>query len=150
MSVIQNLKEIDFSFNAIKTVEQKDLTGLSNITKLVLSNMPLQYVSRDSLQPLRAIKELFMDNTDITEVPLAVNFTNSLAKVSLGQNRIDCMCENMVWLLYKVMNCNLDGMKKFHVIGDCDTIHATVEDYLINYVPRCPEYKELCDIMPYG
>jgi hypothetical protein len=136
--------------NTIETIEQQDLEGFRRIKTLVLSNMPLKYISRDSLRPLHSIKEITMNNTLLTEVPRALNFTTTLEKVNLGNDRLDCMCENMVWLLHKVVGCNAKGTRQFKVFGDCDTIYSTVDDYLTNYAPYCPQYKEICNIMPYG
>jgi hypothetical protein len=76
-----------------------------------------------------------MNNTLLTEVPRALNFTTTLEKVNLGNDRLDCMCENMVWLLHKLVGCNAKGTRQFKVFGDCDTIHSTVDDYLTNYAP---------------
>lgn len=150
LSTIANLKAIDLSKNAIETIEQRDLVGFANITSLTLSDMPLKYISRDSLQPLYSMKELIMNNTQLTEVPIAINFTTSLVKVSIGMNHLDCMCENMVWLLVKLSRCSTPSTRPMTVIGDCDTIHSTVEDYLTHYTPNCPGYKEACNIAPYG
>ncbi|XP_076095902.1 uncharacterized protein LOC143066927 [Mytilus galloprovincialis] len=150
LATIAALGSIDFSFNAIETVEKRDLQGFTNIQKLTLSNMPLKYISRDSLAPLHSLQVLELNNTALTEVPLAINFTDNLKNVSIGHNRIDCMCENMVWLFHKAVECNPTGVHGFQVIGECDTIHATVEEYLTNFVQRCPGYKEICNIMPYG
>lgn len=150
LATIPQLETIDISFNAIETIEQRDLEGFSRIKNLVLSNMPLKYISRDSLKPLDSIKEITMNNTLLTEVPFALNFTTTLEKVNIGSDRLDCMCENMVWLLHKLVGCNAKGTRQFKVFGDCDTIHSTVDDYLTNYAPYCPGYKEMCNIMPYG
>lgn len=150
LATIPHLETIDLSLNTIETIEQRDLEGFSRIKTLVLSNMPLKYISRDSLRPLHSIKEITMNNTLLTEVPRALNFTTTLEKVNIGNDRLDCMCENMVWLLHRLVGCNAKGTRQFKVFGDCDTIHSTVDDYLTNYAPYCPQYKEICHIMPYN
>lgn len=150
LATIPHLETIDLSSNTIETIEQRDLEGFSGIKTLVLSNMPLKYISRDSLKPLHSIKEITMNNTSLTEVPFALNFTTTLDKVNLGNDRLDCMCENMVWLLHRLVGCVAKGTREFKVFGDCDTIHSTVDDYLTNYAPYCPGYKKICNIMPYG
>lgn len=147
---INLLRDIDFSFNSIETVEQRDLVGFGHIQKLTLANTPLKYISRDSLQPLLTLRDLNLNNTELTQVPMAINATTTLLKISMGGNQLDCMCENLGWLLYKEVGCNKTAHHQFRVIGECDTIHATLDHYLKTYVPDCPGYKEKCQIPPYN
>jgi Leucine-rich repeat (LRR) protein len=87
LATIPHLETIDLSVNTIETIEQQDLEGFRRIKTLVLSNMPLKYISRDSLRPLHSIKEITMNNTLLTEVPRALNFTTTLEKVNLGNDQ---------------------------------------------------------------
>ncbi|XP_062601062.1 leucine-rich repeat and death domain-containing protein 1-like [Saccostrea cucullata] len=143
------LTTLDLSKNAIRTIEQNDLRNLPNLQHLKIQNASLEYISNTALENLHNLVSLDFKNTKLTQVPQAVNLLHPcVAQLHLDGNKIDCMCETLVWLANKTEEC-LTNRTPMTITGECDTIDSKVNDYVTNYVPKCPQYKEERHIAPY-
>jgi hypothetical protein len=90
------------------------LEGFSRIKTLVLSNMPLKYISRDSLTPLHSIKEITMNNTLLTEAPRVFSHIQSkrslpmltFSKVVVKFNALGTSVSNVLFIVISLIECN--------------------------------------------
>jgi Leucine-rich repeat (LRR) protein len=147
---IRYLKDLDLSFNDIETIDANDLQDLRYLENFILQNSSLKYISEKAFGRVPRLKTLDFRYTQLTTVPKAINTVwPCLEQVFLGENKVDCMCETLVWLREKRDTCMKDAFP-IKIQGLCDTIHDTIEHYIEEYIPRCPEYKELHNIPPYN
>jgi leucine-rich repeat protein SHOC2 len=144
------LISLDLSENAIRTIEQNDLRNLPNLQHLKIRNSSLEYISKTAFENFHNMKSLNFQNTKLTQVPEAVSLLRPcVTNLDLSGNKVDCMCETLVWLGNKTEECQRSGLA-MQIKGDCDTIISSVEDYVQKYIPRCPQYKEEHHIAPYN
>ncbi|XP_061177353.1 leucine-rich repeat protein SHOC-2-like [Saccostrea echinata] len=150
LSQIRYLKVLDLSLNGIVTIDTNDMKDLRYLEAFIIRNSSLKYISENAFGRVPRLKTLDFRSTHLTSVPKAINTVwPCLEKVLLDENKVDCMCETLVWLREKRDTCVSDAFP-MKIEGHCDTIHDTIEHYIEEYIPRCPEYKELHNIPPYN
>lgn len=150
LSEIRYLKDLDLSLNDIETIDENDLQDLRYLEHFIVQNSSLKYISEKAFGRVPRLKTLDFRYTQLTTVPKAINSVwPCIEHVLLNENRLDCMCETLVWLREKRDTCQRSAFP-IRIQGVCDTILDTVEHYIEEYIPRCPEYKELHNIPPYN
>eukprot|EP00105_Crassostrea_gigas_P027234 XP_011448489.1 PREDICTED: leucine-rich repeats and immunoglobulin-like domains protein 3 [Crassostrea gigas] len=150
LSDLHYLTHLDLSQNDIKTIEHNDLENLPTLEQLVIQNASLEYISNNAFAALHHLVSLDLRLTNLKQVPIALNLMHPCpAKVDLIGNKVDCMCETLVWLATKTEWCQAQG-SPMDITGDCDTIDSTVKNYVAKYIPNCPQYKVDHNIAPYN
>lgn len=150
LSNLVGLTNLDLSDNKIGSIERNDMEQLTLLEKIYFNNNPLTYVSNETFRDLHSLETLDLSNTKITLVPEAIRNVyryrnHCLINLIILENKLDCMCE-LEWLKELKTACPAMNIK-----GNCDTIHVTLEQYIHDFVPRCPAWmlKQHQAIYPY-
>lgn len=138
ISELTKLVEVDFSHNRIVTIESGDIENLPNLQILLLSSNPFRYISRNAFTRLLSVKFLDLSNSNVTMISEAIQNLYSLDVFDLTNTRIDCTCDLFwvkLWLnIYE---------KNVTFYGECETIHSSIQQYVDNRLPNCPQYSAI-------
>ncbi|KAK3586539.1 hypothetical protein CHS0354_022671 [Potamilus streckersoni] len=141
ISSMRNLSILDLSKNNIHSFERNDFTNMSLIKNLTVSNNPLNYISPDAFNELHNLIHLNLQDTDLTEIPTAIENSPDLRDVILPKDQIICTCD-LSWLKkYRDTHKTDAGCPKLSIQGTCETIISSIERYLHSFIPMCPNYN---------
>lgn len=136
---ITNLNVLDLSNNSIHAIETNDLKECTELFILKLSHNPILYISDDAFANQTKLRRLEMRNVLLKKVPCAIEAMlrhHRLGHViiDLSGNQIECNC-GLRWL-YQIIN---DGISaSFNLVGNCDTINSSIQDYVKKQLSSCP------------
>lgn len=143
---ITDLNVLDLSNNNIHAIETNDLKESTELFTLKLSNNPILYISNDAFASQRKLRRLEMRNVLLKKVPCAIEAMlrhHRLGHVfiDLSGNQIECNC-GLRWL-YQIID---DGISaSFHLVGNCDTINSSIQNYVSTQLSSCPAGVDCSD-----
>lgn len=143
---ITDLNVLDLSNNNIHAIETNDLKESTELFTLKLSNNPILYISNDAFASQRKLRRLEMRNVLLKKVPCAIEAMlrhHRLGHVfiDLTGNQIECNC-GLRWL-YQIID---DGISaSFHLVGNCDTINSSIQNYVSTQLSSCPAGVDCSD-----
>ena len=136
LSKLEEVVNLDFSYNNITTVEKNDLQGLHHLQTLDLSENRLAYISNSAFKTLSSLRTFLLRNVDLYLVPEAIQNIPSLQLLdlnSLPDPNIECNC------MLKWLYCHLSAHTSLMVKGECETIADTIQNYATTQIPSyCP------------
>lgn len=135
------LNVLDLSNNRIHAIETHDFRKSSELLTIKLNNNPILYISDQALSSLIKLRKLEMKNVQLKRVPCAIeamirNHRYGFVLINLSGNKLECNC-GLKWL-YDLKNDIKNQSKSFKVIGNCDTIESSIEEYLDQQLHLCP------------
>ncbi|KAL3848485.1 hypothetical protein ACJMK2_019338 [Sinanodonta woodiana] len=136
ISHMRSLTILDLSNNSITTFERNDFTNMSRIANLTVSANPLMYISPDAFNELHNLIYLNLQSTNLMEIPTAIQNSRAIMDLILPTDQISCTCD-LAWLK-TYMNVH---NPRLHIQGTCETIESSIENYMANFIPLCPNYS---------
>ena len=133
LKLLQGLRYLDIHGNKISILIETDVAGLHELLLLNLNDNPLFGIEISALQNLTKLLSLSLDNTDITEIPEAINGSVSLHTVSIKKDKINCSCETLKWIK------DWQNLNSLIIAGTCDSPNhgEKIADYLNYQLPNC-------------
>jgi Leucine-rich repeat (LRR) protein len=135
------LNVLDLSNNSIHAIETHDFRESSQLLTMKLDNNPILYISDQALSGLINLRKLEMRNVLLKRVPCAIeamirNHHPGFILINLSENKLECNC-GLKWL-YDLKNDIKTQSKSFKLIGNCDTINSSIDDYIDKQLHVCP------------
>jgi hypothetical protein len=101
----------------------------------------INYISNQALSGLINLRKLEMRNVLLKRVPCAIeamirNHHSGFILINLSENKLECNC-GLKWL-YDLKNDIKNQSKSFKLIGNCDTINSSIDDYIDKQLHVCP------------
>lgn len=138
---LNKLYDLDLSYNFISSIQRHDLDGFGNLHVIQLQNNPLIYVSSDAFLSSGQLTTIFMQKTNLTQIPQGVVTLQNLTQINLAGNPIVCACDDMsnlkTWAnrVYWFTRCNGTCL---YLNGLCDGSQRNIADYVKNTLTKCP------------
>ncbi|XP_021371392.1 leucine-rich repeat-containing protein 7-like [Mizuhopecten yessoensis] len=131
-SKMKKLSVLSLNYNNITTLRSADLSGLSELEYISISNAPLESVSLDAFRTLTSLSYIALDNTALTTIPRAVEGVK-FDYLSLLGNKLICTCQSMGWMK------NWPDASRVGINGQCNNLDSMqVGVYVRQKVPECP------------
>ncbi|VDI66926.1 Hypothetical predicted protein [Mytilus galloprovincialis] len=136
---IPYLNILDLSNNSIHAIETNDLKESAELLNLKLNNNPILYISDKAFVNQTKLHRLELKGIEIKRVPCALEamirrHQPGYIIVDLSNNKIECNC-GLKWL-FDVKNDRLTRTR-FRIVGNCDTVDKTIQDYLDSDLATC-------------
>ncbi|VDI66928.1 uncharacterized protein LOC143066926 [Mytilus galloprovincialis] len=137
---ITYLNILDLSNNSIHAIETNDLKESAELLTLKLNNNPILYISDKAFVNQTKLRRLELKGIAIKRVPCALEamirrHQPGYVIVDLSNNKIECNC-GLKWL-FDVKN-DRHTRTRFRIVGNCDTVDKTIQDYLDSDLATCP------------
>ncbi|XP_021372157.1 leucine-rich repeat protein soc-2 homolog [Mizuhopecten yessoensis] len=133
---IRNLRYLDLSDNNINSIYSNDFTFSDgnqtheHLEVLNLAKNPLAYIASTAFTNLVKLRELNITSTELQAIPQAVGRVPSLRKVYVHDTPVECTCD-LKWI-------PSSNARNVTFEGECDTITQSIEKYISDRVPTCP------------
>ncbi|XP_060065504.1 uncharacterized protein LOC132545850 [Ylistrum balloti] len=142
LQYINSLESIDLSNNGIHTIERKDLQELVNLKELKMNDNPIVYLSDNAFTKSANIDLVELRNTSLTKIPCGVKvlkLSNHDLTLDFRDNVIECTCA-LRWLYNWRTGGTSELNHKLNILGECVTIQSSLQEYMENTLPDCPEF----------
>jgi Leucine-rich repeat (LRR) protein len=105
--------------------------GMSNLQYLSLHYNPIKTIDKDAFKDIPDLKKLYLYNTNLERLPLALQGLTSLTSLDLSDNaKLICTCTE------SVLGSWYHNLTSLSVSGQCDG--AFVETFLDTLAGQCP------------
>ena len=131
LSKTDTLSTISLTNNKISYINETDFIEARGLFWLHLSGNPIETVSDNAFKHTPKLYDIYLDNTELTTIPKALQNGPSIGSVDLSDTKVGCTCENLEWMKYWTK------AKTVRFQGSCFNINMTISDYVKNEVPQC-------------
>ena len=125
-----SLQYLNVEHNKIETVEEMDLMRLHNLTHIYLMGNPIVYVSPHAFLHNPWLSAVFLENTTLGHIPLAVIGLGHFSQINLSGKPIECSCNAM-------SNLKSWNVSEVEIRAKCNSGNS-VKTYLTSELPKCP------------
>lgn len=137
VSMFPELLTLIASNNDITSVDDVTLSGLQNLRQLTLIDVPLRYIDPHAFSTSYTLRDLHLENTNLTAVPPAVLHCADRFNVDLTGSPITCTCRNLAFIREYPIADFAGNQKRFR--GDCVNTDPliSIQDFIIDMTSHC-------------
>ena len=138
---LTQLKGLFLSFTQLVSVDH--LTFPSSLTSLHLNNNPISSLSSDAFTSLANLEVLYLYDTHLTRLPLALTSLTHLEHLDFGSHpNMTCSCSEAAPISHWYVD-RLEALKLQNILGDmisgyCGDGTTSISYFLEEFATLCP------------